>query len=116
MVVQFEEFFSDKANVNPSSYKTKSNLGLSVLYLHDTKKNLWKKFSETYPNGIVDRKKKMNALQMCQELQEQANKDELEPEEIPKLSTVQNWIIKIASVMKQKLAKQIVKKAENLKI
>ncbi|CAG8683364.1 426_t:CDS:2, partial [Scutellospora calospora] len=46
--------------------------------------------------GTVDRKKKMNALQMCQELQEQANKGELEPEEIPKLSTVQNWITKTA--------------------
>ncbi|CAG8743287.1 5513_t:CDS:1, partial [Cetraspora pellucida] len=40
-------------------------------------------------------------------LQKQANKGELEPEEILKLSTVQNWITKTASVMKQKLAKQM---------
>ncbi|CAG8683448.1 5557_t:CDS:1, partial [Cetraspora pellucida] len=66
--------------------------------------------------GTVDRKKKMNTLQICQELQKQANKDELEPEEILKLSTVQNWITKTVSVMKQKLAKQMVEKAGSLKI
>ncbi|CAG8779954.1 22641_t:CDS:1, partial [Gigaspora margarita] len=40
---------------------------------------------------------------MYQELHEQVNKGELEPEEMPKLSTVQNWITRTASVMKQKL-------------
>ncbi|RIB07732.1 hypothetical protein C2G38_2213512 [Gigaspora rosea] len=44
MVVQFDEFFFDKANVNPSSYKTEPSSGLPVLYLHDTKKSLEKVF------------------------------------------------------------------------
>ncbi|CAG8734904.1 5075_t:CDS:1, partial [Cetraspora pellucida] len=52
MVAQFEEFFSDKVNINSSSYKTESNSELFVLYLYNTKKNLWEKFSETYLNSI----------------------------------------------------------------
>ncbi|CAG8549658.1 9910_t:CDS:2 [Gigaspora rosea] len=37
---------------------------------------------------------------------------ELEPEEVPRLSTMQNWITKTASVMKQRLSKQMAKEAE----
>lgn len=35
-----------------SSYKTDSETGLPVLYLQDTKALLWKKFSESFPNGM----------------------------------------------------------------
>ncbi|CAG8643211.1 31168_t:CDS:2 [Gigaspora margarita] len=38
----------------------------------------------------VNRKNKINAQQIYQELHKQVNKDELEPEKMPKLSTVQN--------------------------
>ncbi|UZO10793.1 uncharacterized protein OCT59_002371 [Rhizophagus irregularis] len=51
-LVQFEVFFSNKENVNMSSYKTDSETGLPVLYLQDTKALLWKKFSESFPNGM----------------------------------------------------------------
>src|SRR5690242_12138062 len=45
-------FFSDKSIVNMSSYKVDSASNQPVLYLKDTKKELWEKFSTIYPNGI----------------------------------------------------------------
>ena len=35
-----------------SSYKVDSKTNLPILYLQDDKQTLWKKFSETYSNGI----------------------------------------------------------------
>jgi len=49
---QFSNFFEDKANVIMSSYKTDAKTQLPVLYLKNTKKALWEKFSEQYPNGM----------------------------------------------------------------
>lgn len=49
---QFEMFFSDKSIVNMSSYKVDSTSNQPVLYLKNTKKELWEKFSTMYPNGI----------------------------------------------------------------
>jgi len=49
---QFEIFFSDKDNVTMSSYKTDPKTNLPVLYLRDNKTSLWKKFQQTFPNGM----------------------------------------------------------------
>ncbi|GBC35518.2 hypothetical protein GLOIN_2v1880126 [Rhizophagus irregularis DAOM 181602=DAOM 197198] len=49
---QFDSFFSDKNNVNMSSYKTDNESGLPILYLQNNKKSLWEKFTELYPNGM----------------------------------------------------------------
>ena len=49
---QFDLFFSDKENVNMSSYKTEAKTGLPVLYLQDSKSSLWEKFHEKYPDGM----------------------------------------------------------------
>lgn len=49
---QIESFFQDKANVIMSSYKTDSATGLPVHYLKNTKKALWERFHEEYPDGI----------------------------------------------------------------
>lgn len=49
---QFDSFFSDKNNVNMSSYKTDNESGLPILYLQNNKKSLWEKFTEFYPNGM----------------------------------------------------------------
>jgi len=49
---QFSNFFEDKANVIMSSYKTDAKTQLPVLYLKNTKKALWEKFKEIYPNGL----------------------------------------------------------------
>ncbi|GES84180.1 hypothetical protein GLOIN_2v1880126 [Rhizophagus clarus] len=49
---QFDSFFSDKNNVNMSSYKTDNESGLLILYLQNNKKSLWEKFIELYPNGM----------------------------------------------------------------
>ncbi|RGB34409.1 hypothetical protein C1646_760611 [Rhizophagus diaphanus] len=47
---QFSNFFEDKANIIMSSYKSDAKTQLPVLYLKNTKKALWEKFQETYPN------------------------------------------------------------------
>jgi hypothetical protein len=49
---EFELFFTDKVNVNMSSYKVNAKTQLPILYLKDQKSALWEKFSATYPNGI----------------------------------------------------------------
>lgn len=52
MLDQFQLFFSDKNNVNMSSYKVDQKTGLPILYLKDNKKALWNKYLELYPNGM----------------------------------------------------------------
>ncbi|RHZ51762.1 hypothetical protein Glove_470g6 [Diversispora epigaea] len=52
MLKQIENFLNDKEFVNMSSYKTNIKTGKPILYLQDTKKALWERFSEEYPNGI----------------------------------------------------------------
>ncbi|RHZ62731.1 hypothetical protein Glove_335g14 [Diversispora epigaea] len=52
MLKQIENFLNDKEFVNMSSYKTDIKTGKPILYLQDTKKTLWERFSEEYPNGI----------------------------------------------------------------
>lgn len=49
---QIENFFQNKANVIMSSYKTDSASGLPVYYLKNTKKILWERFHEEYPDGL----------------------------------------------------------------
>jgi len=52
MLDQFQLFFSDKNNVNMSSYKVDQKTGLPILYLKENKKALWNKYLELYPNGM----------------------------------------------------------------
>ncbi|CAG8793111.1 15598_t:CDS:2, partial [Racocetra persica] len=42
----------DKDNVKMSSYHVDPKTELPILYLSDNKSELWKKFSETYPNSM----------------------------------------------------------------
>ena len=49
---QFKTFMADKANVNMSSYKIHTKIGLPLLYLNDHKEALWQKFQLQYPNGM----------------------------------------------------------------
>jgi len=35
-----------------SSYKTDTKTGKPIKYLQDTKKALWERFAEEYPNGM----------------------------------------------------------------
>ena len=48
---QFLTFFQDQSIVAQSSYKVNKN-GLPILYMRDQKIKLWKKFEETFPNGM----------------------------------------------------------------
>ena len=49
---QLDRFFSDKANVIMSSYKTDTATQEPVHYLKNTKSELWEKFQENYPDGV----------------------------------------------------------------
>ena len=48
---QFLMFFQDRSIVTQSSYQVDKN-GLPILYMRDQKIKLWKKFEETFPNGM----------------------------------------------------------------
>ncbi|GBC25905.2 hypothetical protein GLOIN_2v1767205 [Rhizophagus irregularis DAOM 181602=DAOM 197198] len=48
---QFLMFFQDRSIVTQSSYWVNKN-GLPILYMRDQKIKLWKKFEETFPNGM----------------------------------------------------------------
>ncbi|CAG8558228.1 5792_t:CDS:2, partial [Cetraspora pellucida] len=69
-LTQFDQFFMHKDNILQSSYKTETLTGLPVLYLCNTKKGLWKKFYEEFPNGMhrtafmtrLENKKKLGTL------------------------------------------------------
>jgi len=52
MLEQIDRFLNDKEFVNMSSYKTDTKTGKPIKYLQDTKKALWQRFSEEYPNGM----------------------------------------------------------------
>ena len=47
-----ETFLHDKNNVSMSSYKTDTKTGNPILYLNATKKEMWEKYHEEYPNGL----------------------------------------------------------------
>lgn len=47
-----ETFLHDKNNVSMSSYKTDTLTGNPILYLKATKKEMWEKYHEEYPNGL----------------------------------------------------------------
>ena len=65
---QFESFFSDKDNVTMSSYKIDPKTNLSILYLCDNKVVLWKKFQQTFPDGMK-KTSFMGRLENCTQLQ-----------------------------------------------
>ncbi|RIB18412.1 hypothetical protein C2G38_2184637 [Gigaspora rosea] len=69
---QFEIFFSDKENVTMSSYKTDPKTNLPILYLYDNKTSLWKKFQQTFPNGIK-KTSFMGRIADCKNLKYQSN-------------------------------------------
>lgn len=48
---QFLMFFQDRSIVAQSSYKVDKN-GTPILYMRDQKVKLWKKFEETFPDGM----------------------------------------------------------------
>ncbi|RIB24654.1 hypothetical protein C2G38_2167970 [Gigaspora rosea] len=68
---QFLLFFQDRENVVMSSYHTDSK-GLPILYLHDQKSEMWKKFNETYPNDFIYRSVLSNDF--CLQIEESKEK------------------------------------------
>ena len=63
-------------------------------------------------NGNVDKRKKMNAKEMYNELVNRANQGDLDKEDIPKVSTICNWIAKTAASFKIQMSECILEETE----
>jgi hypothetical protein len=63
-------------------------------------------------NGNVDKRKKMNAQEMYNELTEWANQDEINKDDIPKVSTICNWITRTAASFKIHTSERALEEAE----
>lgn len=63
-------------------------------------------------NGNVDRRKKMNAQEMYNELMCRANQGEISKEDVPKTSTIHNWIARTAASFKIHMSERALEEAE----
>jgi len=63
-------------------------------------------------NGNVDKRKKMNAKEMYNELVNRATQGDLDKEDIPKVSTIRNWIAKTAASFKIQMSERILEETE----
>ena len=63
-------------------------------------------------NGNVDKRKKMNTQEMYNELIDQATQGELNKDDIPKVSTIRNWITRTAASFKIHMSEHALEEAE----
>ena len=63
-------------------------------------------------NGNVDKRRKMNAQGMYNELMDWANQGEIDKEDIPKVSTIYNWITRTAASSKLQMSERALEEAE----
>ena len=63
-------------------------------------------------NGNVDKRKKMNAQEMYNELTDQATQGEINKDDIPKVSTIRNWITRTAASFKIQMSERALEEAE----
>ncbi|GBC00535.1 hypothetical protein RclHR1_03890020 [Rhizophagus clarus] len=63
-------------------------------------------------NSNVDKRKKMNAQEMYNELMCQANQGEISKEDISKTSTIHNWIARTAASFKIHMSEHVLEEAE----
>lgn len=63
-------------------------------------------------NGNVDKRKKMNAQEMYNELTDRANQNEINKDDIPKVSTIRNWISRTAASFKIHMSERALEEAE----
>jgi len=66
-------------------------------------------------NGNVDKRKKMKAQEMHNELVNWANQGDFNKEDIPKVSTIHNWIAKTAASFKIQMSECALEEAEAFK-
>jgi hypothetical protein len=67
-------------------------------------------------NGNIDKRKKMSAQDMHNNLMERALHEEIEEEEVPKVSTIQNWIANYTRTFKASASLRALEEAESSKI
>ena len=63
-------------------------------------------------NGNVDKRKKMNAQGMYNELMYRADQGEIDKEDISKVSTIHNWITRTAASFKLQMSERALEEAE----
>lgn len=59
-----------------------------------------------FHTGTLNPNHKMSAENMYEELLERVQRDELEEEELPKISTIANWITRTYAGWKKKMAEE----------
>ena len=64
-------------------------------------------------NGNIDKRKKMSAQEMHNNLMERALQEEIEKEEVPKVSTIQNWIANYTRSFKASASLRALEEAES---
>ena len=65
-----------------------------------------------FHEGTVDPRKKMTAAEMKSELMQRVQEGEIEEEDVPKESTITNWITTFARGWKHAMALQAIEAAE----
>ena len=67
-------------------------------------------------NGNIDKRNKMSAPEMYDNLMERALQGEIEKEDIPKTSTIQNWIANYTRTFKASASLRALEEAESSKM
>jgi len=67
-------------------------------------------------NGNIDKRNKMSAPEMYNNLMERALQEEIEKEDIPKVSTIQNWIANYTRTFKASASLRALEEAESSKM
>ncbi|PKY55597.1 hypothetical protein RhiirA4_475171, partial [Rhizophagus irregularis] len=66
-------------------------------------------------NGNIDKRKKMSAQEMYDNLTERASQEEIEENDIPKVQTIQNWIANYTRTFKASASLRALEEAESSK-
>ncbi len=67
-------------------------------------------------NGNIDKRNKMSAPEMYNNLMERALQEEIEKKDIPKVSTIQNWIANYTITFKASASLRTLEEAESSKM
>ena len=67
-------------------------------------------------NGNIDKRNKMSAQEMYNNLMERALQEEIDKEDIPKASTIHNWIANYTRTFKASASLRALEEAESSKM
>ncbi|CAG8701405.1 2411_t:CDS:2, partial [Cetraspora pellucida] len=135
-LIQFDQFFMHKDNISQSSYKTETLTDLLVFHtkfvlswvlqenLKVNQKESVKRLTEQvkkllgvmFHSGVMNSKLKINAAEMHAELLQHAHQRKIQQHDIPKISTIANWITKTSQTVKHNIALEFLEKNNMFKV